>query len=64
MNRITKEQQDTIIKHPMTAMELAIYKNLLSFQERFPNLSKRQYRLFLSIFDRVTKKKKTLNYHG
>jgi hypothetical protein len=64
MNRITKEQQQEMVKHQLTAMQLAIYENLLRAQETYPNLSKRQYRLFLSIFEQVKKNAPSIKYHG
>lgn len=64
MNRITKEQQQEITKHQLTAMQLAIYENLLKAQEKYPKLTKKQYRLFLSIFEEVKKNAPSIKYHG
>ena len=64
MNRISKEQNAEMMKHQLTAMQLAIYQSLIKSQETYPKLTKRQYRLFLSIYEQAKKNAPTINYHG
>ena len=64
MNRISKEQQAEMMRHQLTAMQSAIYQSLLKAQENYPKLTKRQYRLFLSIYEQAKKSAPTIKYHG
>lgn len=49
--RITKKQEEELLMQPLTAEELIFIKSLIIHQNKFPQLSKKQWEIFKKIYD-------------
>ena len=57
--RITQKQQQMMSQIKMTSLQLATYQSLLKAQTTYPQLTKAQHDLFMSLYTQVKNNEKT-----
>lgn len=50
--RITRKQYEELLKMSLTDIELTFIKSLITYQSKFPQLSKKQWEIFKKIYDK------------
>mgnify|MGYP007038842822 CR=1 FL=1 len=50
--RISKQQQEELLKKPLTDPQRAFIKSLVVYQSKYPQLSQKQWETFKSIYNK------------